>query len=220
MNRPLLILRPEPGNHETAARAATLGFATISYPLFTIRPLLWDAPDPDLYTGLLLTSANAVREAGAALARFIKLPVHAVGSATAKAATEAGFTNIRVGKGGVDAVVAQISSGRLLHLCGQDVTDAAPNNVRIDRRAVYSSDEGATDTVSPHLTLRPIALLHSSRAASRFAELVSEREEIAVAAISDTVALAAGDGWQAVAIASSPSDEALLAAAKSLTSAL
>jgi uroporphyrinogen-III synthase len=220
MNRSILILRPEPGNQETALRAMALGLVTISYPLFSIRPLPWDAPEPAHYTGLLLTSANAVREAGAALARYIELPVQAVGSATAKAAAQAGFSNIMIGKGGVDAVIAQISSGRLLHLCGQDVTEAAPSSVRIDRRAVYTSDVGATDTLSPHLAQCPIALLHSSRAASRFAELVPEREKIAVAAISDAVAEAAGDGWQAIAIANSPSDEALLAAAKSLTSAL
>jgi uroporphyrinogen-III synthase len=83
VNRPLLILRPEPGNSATRAAAQALGLDVLSYPLFEVRPLDWDAPDAAAYTGLLLTSANAVRMAGENLAQYADVPVFAVGSAAA-----------------------------------------------------------------------------------------------------------------------------------------
>jgi uroporphyrinogen-III synthase len=59
-------------------------------------------------------------------------------------------------------------------------------------------------------------LIHSPRAGRRFAELVSKRSGIAIAAISAATGEAVGDGWQKMAIATQPSDEALLALAARL----
>jgi uroporphyrinogen-III synthase len=61
-----------------------------------------------------------------------------------------------------------------------------------------------------------VALIHSPRAGHRFAELAKDRSTIAIAAISEAAAAAAGDGWQSVAAAGQPSDEALLALAARL----
>ena len=62
------------------------------------------------------------------------------------------------------------------------------------------------------------ALLHSTRAARRLAELVDRaaiaRGDIALAAFSRAIADAAGDGWAACAVAATPDDEALLAAVR------
>jgi uroporphyrinogen-III synthase len=217
VNRPLLILRPEPGNSATLAAAQALGLDVLSYPLFAVRPLDWDAPDAAGYTGLLLTSANAVRMAGANLAQYADVPVFAVGSATAKAAQAAGLSNIVIGSGGVEAVLELAGPGRLLHLCGLHVTDAGVTNTQVDRRAVYVSDEGSVSGLSHHLANAPVVLLHSSRAAARLAALVEQRSTIALAALSFAVAEAAGTGWQVVAIADKPNDEALLNAAIPLT---
>jgi len=75
-------------------------------------------------------------------------------------------------------------------------------------RPVESPDlPAATDSV---------ALIHSPRAGQRFAELVSDRANIVVAAISPAAAAAAGDGWKSVEAADQPSDEALLALAARL----
>jgi uroporphyrinogen-III synthase len=62
------------------------------------------------------------------------------------------------------------------------------------------------------------AVLHSPRAAKRLAELVdpADRATIRIAAISAATAEAAGEGWQAVRIASSPNDAELLALAARL----
>jgi uroporphyrinogen-III synthase len=61
-----------------------------------------------------------------------------------------------------------------------------------------------------------VALIHSPRAARRFAELVTDRSSIAIAAISPAAAEGIGSGWKSVAIADQPSDEALLALAATL----
>ena len=42
----VLILRPQPGADETAARARALGLEPLVAPLFTVRPLAWTPPDP------------------------------------------------------------------------------------------------------------------------------------------------------------------------------
>ena len=88
--RPIVVLRPEPGASETAARARQLGLDAIAIPLFRVEPLDWTVPDPSALDGLLLTSANAVRHSGRRLEELRGLPVYAVGQATAAAARRAG----------------------------------------------------------------------------------------------------------------------------------
>ena len=61
-----------------------------------------------------------------------------------------------------------------------------------------------------------IALIHSPRAGRRFAELVDDRGNISVTAISPTAAEAVGNGWKEVAVAEQPSDDAQLALAARL----
>ena len=79
----ILILRPEPGAGETAARARMLGLDPISAPIFAIRSLAWIPPAVGETEAVLLTSANAVRCGGDALGAFAGLPCYAVGDATA-----------------------------------------------------------------------------------------------------------------------------------------
>ena len=107
--RPLLVLRPEPGAAATLARATAAGFQAISAPIFTIVPVAWDAPAAAQHDALMLTSANAVREAGAALAAYRHLPAYAVGETTAHAAIDAGFPNIRTGSSDAAALVVTMA---------------------------------------------------------------------------------------------------------------
>src|SRR5690349_3328000 len=87
----LLVLRPEPGASATAERAKALGLDPLVVPLFEVEPVEWQAPEPAGFDGLLLTSANAVRQAGVQLERLRGLKAYAVGGATAEAARKAGF---------------------------------------------------------------------------------------------------------------------------------
>ncbi len=81
----ILVLRPQPGADETAARARDLGLEPVVAPLFTVRPLAWTAPDPAAFDAVMLTSASAARQASEGLAPFKQLPCYAVGEATAAA---------------------------------------------------------------------------------------------------------------------------------------
>lgn len=218
MMRPLLVLRPEPGASATVAAARALGLEAIAAPLFAVHPLDWELPDrvPD---AVLMTSANAARLAGPALARLTTLPLYAVGEATAAAARNAGFSRILVGEGGIDAIVARAVAdgiGHLLHLAGREHRVPAAHQPVIDRRIVYGADPVATLPAAAVPVLPDaVALLHSPRAAERFAMLV-DRSAVRVAAISRAALTAAGDGWREVAVADQPTDASLLAAAAKL----
>ena len=59
-------------------------------------------------------------------------------------------------------------------------------------------------------------LVHSPRAGERLAHLLTRRADTAIAAISAAAAAAAGSGWEQVAVADQPTDEALLALAARL----
>ena len=119
----ILVLRPQPGADETAARARTLGLEPVVTPLFSVRALAWTAPDPGGFDAVMLTSASAARQAAAGLAPFRTLPCYAVGEATAAAAGEAGFADIRVGPDDGAALLLMMAEDGVrsaFHACGQD----------------------------------------------------------------------------------------------------
>ena len=74
MSNIVLILRPQPGADESAARARALGLDPVVAPLFTVRPLAWEAPNPADFDAVMMTSANAARFGGDGLTPFIDLP--------------------------------------------------------------------------------------------------------------------------------------------------
>jgi uroporphyrinogen-III synthase len=225
--RPLLVLRPEPGGSETAARAGALGLDVLLCPLFAVEAVRWEAPEPDHYFGLLLTSANALRFGGRGLAALSFMPVFAVGEASAEAARAAGFGSVVAGDGDVARLLARIATlapQRLLHLAGADFTAVDVPGIEIDRRIVYKSQAlPRSQLFGDHLAKSPVVMLHSARAAARFAALCDEvgtdRSRISLAAISANAARAAGKGWEALAIAADPRDEALIDIAEGLCNA-
>jgi uroporphyrinogen-III synthase len=181
-------------------------------PLFAVVPLHWTAPDPANFDALLLTSANAPRIAGEQSRRLARLPVHAVGSATAEAALAAGMTVASVGTAGVEALLATLPSEvRLLHLCGEDRTNT-PSMPRITHVPVYRSKAIAAPGELAR-AVEAVVLVHSVRAGRRFAELLPGKNRVRIAAISPAVAAACGSGWAAVEAAPEPTDAALLSLA-------
>lgn len=217
----VLVLRPEPGATETAARARSLGLEPVTAPLFTVRTMTWQAPDPAAFDAILLTSANAARHGGTQLGAFLHLPCFTVGEATAESARAAGFADIRTGSDdGAAAVAAMAGVQRALHPCGRD--HLALEHPGIERRIVYSADGAAALPGAAASALRngALVLAHSPRAAVLFGALTDRaglgRETIAIAAISEAVAAAAGEGWRAIAVAARPRDEALLELAAKL----
>ena len=223
--RGLVVLRPEPGAAATATRAAAIGLAAIVAPLFEVRPIAWDAPDPAAFDALMLTSANAVRHAGGDLARYQTMPAYVVGAATARAARDAGFTDIHVGGGDAAALARLMAAegvGRALHLAGRDHRDIREPALHVTRRLVYASEPVATLSAEAAEALRrgSVALIHSPRAATILRQLLDTAAiapgTIPIAAISPASADAAGSIWAATAVAATPDDAALLAAAARL----
>ena len=213
--RPLLVLRPEPGATATVERARERGLDARAVPLFEIEPVEWHAPDAGSFDALLLTCANALRCGGEQLASLRGLPVHAVGEATAEAARASGFDIASAGDAGVDRLLGSLEAElKLLHLCGEDRRAPSSPRQSITSLVVYR----ARPIESPDLSGAPgaVALVHSPRAGERLAELVRDRSNAIVAAISPAAAAAVGDGWGAVEAAEQPGGDALLALAARL----
>ena len=195
-----MVVRPEPGNTRTAIALRAKGLDVRQVPLFAVGPVDWTPPDPSGFDGLLLTSANAVRHGGSGLAALAGLPVVAVGSATAEAASDAGFAVAVTGRETARAVVAEARDrgfARLLHLAGRertptdasdapdapdatdasdapDATDAsdAADAPGIQAITVYASDAVDPSTDDVRLFEDACVLVHSPRAAARVAQLV------------------------------------------------
>jgi uroporphyrinogen-III synthase len=208
----LLILRPEPGASETAARARKMGLETVVAPLFAIRRLEAARVEAERFDAVLLTSANGARHAPAGLTR---LPCFAVGERTAAAAREAGFSDVRAGESdGAETAAMMASAGvrRALHLCGREHGRVAAPGVAIEPFVVY-----AAELLPPQRFEGPaVAMVYSPRGAARFAHLAGDRSAIVLAAISAAAAQAAGEGWRLKAVAAAPRDDALLELAAKL----
>ena len=213
---PITVLRPEPGNMKTIARLKALGLEALALPLFAVRRLAWTVPDPTGFDALILTSANAVRWAGDALAQLRALPVAAVGEATAAAARTAGFDVMIAGSENAQALLTmaqQMEIRRALHLGGRE-SIITPGSIVRQTIAVYASDPVVVPPEALAGLVDGIALLHSPRAASRLCGLIDAtgfpKDRIILAALSPAIARAAGTGWRAIWTARLPDDAALV----------
>lgn len=219
--RPLVILRPEPGASLSADRAEKMGFETvICASLFKVRPLEWQAPDPDRFDGLLITSANAIRAAGGQLQQLRALPVHTVGEATASAARSAGLMVETVGDGGIDELLEILPRDlRLLHLGGRHRRAPSEPRQTLVPVTVYSSVARENPRNFDRIA-GAVACVHSPRAGARLGELADrdriDRSTIAIAAISRNAADACGVGWERVEVSGARDDASLLALALQL----
>ncbi|MCX7865084.1 MAG: uroporphyrinogen-III synthase, partial [Novosphingobium sp.] len=222
--KPVIIIRPQPGCDASLAGARSMGLQAHGHPLFAVRPVSWEAPDPAEIDAILFGSANALRHGGQALGLFRAKPAYAVGEATAQAARSAGFEIVETGKQGLQKLLERLrpEHRRLLRPAGkQRVELEPPEGVTIVERTVYESEALAMPEALVALLTRPaVVMLHSATAASHFAACCHdagiERSNIALAAISERAAMAAGDGWLAVGIAQSPEETDLLALARQM----
>ncbi len=179
----VLVTRPAEDCARTAALLRSRGHEAVPAPLFSVRTLpaeLAIAAD-----AVLAASANALRRADpAGLAGLTRLPLFAVGAATAAAAREAGFRDIRAAGGDSLDLARLIAEGlpagaRLLHLAGRPRRDEAiaalDGRFRIAVAETYATE--ACDALPPIAAEalregRLDAVLHfSPRAARVFADL-------------------------------------------------
>lgn len=229
MIRPLLILRPQEGALDSAARAKKLGLEPLVEPIFALEPVPWTLPMAGDYDALLLTSANAVRYAGSNLANLRHLPVLAVGEATAAAARDAQLAVSRTGVGGAQMLINDLADSpyqRLLWLTGKQHTKFETGNVSVQTVIVYHAKPLALGAQS-RLTLADnngtggaVILVHSVRAAQQLEREMDRwqlpRAAHRIAALSEKIADAIDNGWKIVEFAAQPTDDALLCLASRL----
>lgn len=220
MSAAVFAIRPEPGFSATVAAGRAMGIAVDGHPLAEVHPVAWRAPADADFDALLLGSANAVRHAGPALARWRGRAVHVVGEATAEAARTAGLAIASVGQGHLQPVLdglAQDKPVRLLRLTGEaHVEVSPPAAVSVETRVVYRVVHRAIPSdFAARLARGGVVLLHSGEAARHFASECDRagiaREAITLAALAPRISDAAGGGWRRVENAPVPSDGALLA---------
>lgn len=216
--RPVLVIRPEPGLSATLARGRELGLRMVGAPSFMIEPIAWTPPDAAQFDVLLAGSANVFRHGGERLATLRSLPVYAVGSITAALAERAGFSVSRIGKGGLRSLVDANETGscRFLRLGGEE---RVPLNLLPEHslqdiivyRAIPQRLEAETANI---LRKSTIVALHSAIAVQHFAaectRLAVDRHRIVLAVLGPRIAEAAGTGWNRVRVAPEPNDAALL----------
>ncbi len=212
--KPLLVLRPQPGADETAQRAAAQGLAPLVVPMFEVRAVPWSMDPTTPYDAVFITSSNSLKFIDKNLTFLKDLPILCVGEATADAARRAGLSDVTAGTDGAAALAdlaAALGYRHLLWLAGEPHTPVNHPNLLFDVKIIYETAELAIDTRVQEVTQQPlVALVHSPRAAQRFAGLLPERGHIDLVAISEKAAIAAGPGWASVRWPNAPSDSAML----------
>lgn len=211
--RRVWITRAEPGAARTAARLTALGFEPVVEPLLAVRPLV---PLIDLtgVAALAFTSVNGVT-AFAALEPDRDKPVFAVGDATAQAAREAGFTDVRSASGDARALAHLIAEAgfRGAFLApgaaepAADLAALVAGDAEVRTLAVYE----AVETGVPAPAGLDAVLVHSPRAAQALAMHAWALDDRIAVAISPAAAEPLEDlGLREIRIAAAPTDAALI----------
>ena len=220
-----MVTRPRPAAVRTARALYALGREPFIEPMIEIETLPAALPDLAEFQALAFTSANGV-QAFRDLSADRSLPAYAVGPATAEAAREAGFADVRECGGTVDHlnnILAADGPGSVLYLSGEHVagTAGAPG-VPVERLPIYRAvaAEGFSPEGRALLAGGGIesALFFSARTAAVFAGLA--RREGLEKALSGTRALCIADSvveslrglpWRRVQAAATPDQAGLLA---------
>lgn len=212
------ITRAEPGAARTAARLRDMGFEPIVAPLLSLETLTPPVPDLASFAALAFTSINGVA-AFAALTPRRDRPVFAVGDATAQAAHDAGFADVRSASGDLRDLARLIASAiaSAAVLVPQAETPAGDfiaaliaagaRNVSIQSLAVYRAIETSAEAPA----LFDAVLIHSPRAGQALAKLHHDALAHAVlACISAAAAAPLVALGLTPAIAKSPDEASLL----------
>jgi len=230
----LLVTRPEPDAEAQAEALAARGHEPVLAPLLTIE-FAEDVPlDLKGARALIVTSRNALRAAAShpELSRALRLPLIAVGEATASTAAELGFTVAVTGPGTGAALVELIrrrfspDAGPLVHLSGETVafdlkSALAKEGFSLRQSVLYRA------VPAPELPEQALSLLRSGRldgvilmsprTAAIFTRLVLQNETVTQVArlrcycLSVAVARGVEPIKARVSVALRPRDEDILA---------
>ena len=231
----ILITRPEPAATETAVRVTAMGFHPVVAPMMTIRTMAPLDMKPTSRSrsnpiGILVTSGNALPALGA---DFRDIPLFAVGRATARRATQAGFRTVASADGDAADLARLVAErvhptqGALLLLSGRGQGMALAATLRtlgfrITRRVAYTTEP---TQVLPDAALRALragsvthALFFSAETARVFHRLVRRMALAPLLAGCDALAISQrtevalrGLPWRRISIAAAPDQDSLLA---------
>ena len=182
-----LVTRPREEAERLAAALATRGIQTVIEPLIEVQYLVLGGLDLGGVQAVLCTSANGVR-AFAQASSERRLPLLAVGDATAARARAEGFTAVESAAGDaadlacLAAARLRPQDGALLHaagdvLAGDLVGALQARGFTVERRVLYEARAAAVLTPNAVAALRcgaiDLALFFSARTAAIFAKLAS-----------------------------------------------
>lgn len=216
MSKPLLLVRPQPGNDRSAAAARALGIEVVQIPLFEIAPVPQDAVPEGPFDALLVTSVNGAVHGADLLRHYADLPVFTVGETSAQAVRAHGGLDVHVGGGDAATTIPLLAAAGhrvVLHLCGEEVRPFDSGPLTVVRHIVYRSEaRDARHFTKALVTLPPAVIaVHSPAAGRRLNALMppSLRYHIVIA-ISEAAAQAVGQGWRTVKVSPTPDDSGLL----------
>ena len=230
----VLVTRPELDSRLEAAALSARGHEPVLAPLLEIEFL----PDVDLNLdgaqALIITSRNALRALAAhrAVEQALRLPLFAVGEATARAARDLGFAEVTIGPGTAAGLAPLIrrevhpDSGALVHLSGEALAfDLKPvleeEGFDFRRPVLYRSHPAPalSDEIVAGLTTGAIGavILMSPQTAKTFATLaerhgvVTQAKGLVCYCLSQTVAEAVTPLGLTVRVPAHPREEDVLA---------
>ncbi|MGD9502884.1 MAG: uroporphyrinogen-III synthase [Methyloceanibacter sp.] len=229
----ILVTRPEPDTAEEAEHIAARGHEPVAAPLLAIELCRPELPLAGAY-GLIVTSRNALRALAAHPDRVaaLKLPLYAVGEATAETARNLGFAKVTTGPGTAKDLAALIARevaperGPLVHLAGETLAfdlEAALGAQGFDVKKVVLYRTVPAKTLPPEARNLIAAggfagvVLMSPRTAKIFAALiaahglVTEAKSLVCYCLSEAVAEAVAPLGCKVRVAARPREEDVLA---------
>jgi uroporphyrinogen-III synthase len=221
-SRAILITRPEPGAAESARAVAALGWDAVLAPALILTALPFKPP---ANSQAIIITSRALPPA--------KLPVIAVGEASAAEARTRGFADVRAAAGDAQALAALIGAtlkpeaGTLCLAVGEgyalDLAAALrAKGFRVLRRVVYAARPSAALPAEARQAIREgrvhATLFTSPRAAQEAMRLLRDaglekavQKIIAIALSPRIAARLAALPWQEIRTASRPDHAALLA---------
>lgn len=214
------ITRALPEAERTAERVRARGAEVIVAPLLTIVPCGYDT-NTEGAQALLFTSSNGVRAFPDVRGARDRL-VLTVGDATAEAAREAGFQDVRSADGDVQTLAALAKAtldpakGKLIHIAGDHVAGDLGGALRaagfeVERRLAFASVAAST---LPSVFSEPLnaVMFHSPRAAETFVALgAPSSAELTAVCLSEAIAAAARVvPWKRLIVAPAPREDALV----------
>ena len=125
----VLVTRPHPDNEATARGLRERGFEVVLAPMLRFEQVPLDGTLEADLTGVIVTSANALRAVESELAALTALPLFAVGNHTADEARRLGFAKVISAEGDAAKLRQRVAkefrgkdATKLLYLAGADLS--------------------------------------------------------------------------------------------------